>query len=138
MYISTVCSLYTQILFENSWYEFLLIYSSHLFLTDILWYVWPYKYSRPLFFPQLFCLDKLIFHRVTWVCNSHKSKEAIHLYLFQEILVICYVLFKILKEVVTETLKKHSITEAHGCFTACSQRLFEISKFYLKVQCLLS
>ncbi|XP_040350262.1 mdm2-binding protein isoform X2 [Herpailurus yagouaroundi] len=39
---------------------------------------------------------------------------------------------RILKEVVTETLKKHSITEAHGCFTACSQRLFEISKFYLK------
>ncbi|XP_014643476.1 PREDICTED: mdm2-binding protein [Ceratotherium simum simum] len=44
---------------------------------------------------------------------------------------------RILKEVVTETLKKHSITEAHECFTACSQRLFEISKFYLKVQCLL-
>uniref|UniRef100_A0A5F9D798 MDM2 binding protein n=1 Tax=Oryctolagus cuniculus TaxID=9986 RepID=A0A5F9D798_RABIT len=39
---------------------------------------------------------------------------------------------RILKEVVTETLKKHSITEAHECFTACSQRLFEISKFYLK------
>nr|XP_055170363.1 mdm2-binding protein isoform X3 [Nyctereutes procyonoides] len=39
---------------------------------------------------------------------------------------------RILKEVVTETLKKHSITETHGCFTACSQRLFEISKFYLK------
>ncbi|XP_045661682.1 mdm2-binding protein isoform X3 [Ursus americanus] len=39
---------------------------------------------------------------------------------------------RILKEVVTETLKKHSITEAHGCFTACSHRLFEISKLYLK------
>ncbi|XP_026948377.1 mdm2-binding protein isoform X2 [Sagmatias obliquidens] len=39
---------------------------------------------------------------------------------------------RILKEVVTETLKKHRITEAHECFTACSQRLFEISKFYLK------
>ncbi|XP_003933148.2 mdm2-binding protein isoform X1 [Saimiri boliviensis] len=39
---------------------------------------------------------------------------------------------RILKEVVTETLKKHSITETHECFTACSQRLFEISKFYLK------
>ncbi|XP_023606725.1 mdm2-binding protein [Myotis lucifugus] len=39
---------------------------------------------------------------------------------------------RMLKEVVTETLKKHSITEAHECFTACSQRLFEISKFYLK------
>lgn len=39
---------------------------------------------------------------------------------------------RILKEVVTETLKKHSITEAHECFPACSQRLFEISKFYLK------
>ncbi|XP_006879380.1 PREDICTED: mdm2-binding protein [Elephantulus edwardii] len=39
---------------------------------------------------------------------------------------------RILKEVVTETLKKHRITETHECFTACSQRLFEISKFYLK------
>uniref|UniRef100_A0A8C3X5Y7 MDM2 binding protein n=1 Tax=Catagonus wagneri TaxID=51154 RepID=A0A8C3X5Y7_9CETA len=39
---------------------------------------------------------------------------------------------RILKEVVTATLKKHRITEDHECFTACSQRLFEISKFYLK------
>ncbi|KAI5948145.1 Mdm2-binding protein [Manis javanica] len=39
---------------------------------------------------------------------------------------------RILKEVVTETLRKHNITEAHECFTACSQHLFEISKFYLK------
>ncbi|XP_020025164.1 mdm2-binding protein isoform X2 [Castor canadensis] len=39
---------------------------------------------------------------------------------------------RILKEVVTDTLKKHSITEAHECFTACSQRLFEISKCYLQ------
>ncbi|GAB1299369.1 Mdm2-binding protein [Apodemus speciosus] len=38
-----------------------------------------------------------------------------------------------LKEVVTETLKRHRITEAHESFTACSQRLFDISKFYLKV-----
>ena len=41
-----------------------------------------------------------------------------------------------LKEVVTETLKRHRITEAHESFTACSQRLFDISKFYLKVWCL--
>ncbi|XP_004680052.1 PREDICTED: mdm2-binding protein [Condylura cristata] len=39
---------------------------------------------------------------------------------------------RILNEVVTKTLEKHSIPEAHECFTACSQRLFEISKFYLK------
>ncbi|KAM5211391.1 mdm2-binding protein isoform 2-T2 [Hipposideros larvatus] len=39
---------------------------------------------------------------------------------------------RILKEVVAETLRKHGIAEAHECFTACSQRLFEISKFYLK------
>ncbi|XP_020820638.1 mdm2-binding protein [Phascolarctos cinereus] len=39
---------------------------------------------------------------------------------------------RMLKEVVTETLKKHSISEDHDCFSACSQRLFEISKFYLK------
>uniref|UniRef100_A0A8C5NXU3 Mdm2, transformed 3T3 cell double minute p53 binding protein n=1 Tax=Jaculus jaculus TaxID=51337 RepID=A0A8C5NXU3_JACJA len=39
---------------------------------------------------------------------------------------------RVLKEVVTETLRKHRVTEDHECFTACSQRLFEISKFYLK------
>ncbi|XP_074122584.1 mdm2-binding protein isoform X1 [Sminthopsis crassicaudata] len=39
---------------------------------------------------------------------------------------------RMLKEVVTKTLKKHSISEDHDCFLACSQRLFEISKFYLK------
>ncbi|XP_024427969.2 mdm2-binding protein isoform X2 [Desmodus rotundus] len=39
---------------------------------------------------------------------------------------------RILKEVVTKTLRKHRITEAHECFTACSERLFEISKYYLK------
>lgn len=45
-------------------------------------------------------------------------------------------LFKILKEVVAEALKKHRITEAHNVLLAASA-LFEISKFYLKVQCLL-
>ncbi|KAM6215073.1 mdm2-binding protein [Rhynchocyon petersi] len=39
---------------------------------------------------------------------------------------------RMLKEVVTETLRKHKITATHECFTACSERLFEISKFYLK------
>ncbi|XP_041528329.1 mdm2-binding protein isoform X2 [Microtus oregoni] len=39
---------------------------------------------------------------------------------------------RMLKEVVKDTLKQQRITEAHECFTACSQRLFEISKFYLK------
>uniref|UniRef100_A0A8D0GW48 MDM2 binding protein n=1 Tax=Sphenodon punctatus TaxID=8508 RepID=A0A8D0GW48_SPHPU len=39
---------------------------------------------------------------------------------------------RMLKEVVTKTLQKHGIAEDHGCFTPCSQRLFEISKFYLK------
>ncbi|XP_021039536.1 mdm2-binding protein [Mus caroli] len=39
---------------------------------------------------------------------------------------------RMLKEVVTDTLKRHYITEAHESFTACSQRLFDISKFYLK------
>ncbi|KAH0509567.1 Mdm2-binding protein [Microtus ochrogaster] len=40
---------------------------------------------------------------------------------------------RMLKEVVKDTLKQQRITEAHECFAACSQRLFEISKFYLKV-----
>ncbi|MBN3306111.1 MTBP protein, partial [Amia calva] len=39
---------------------------------------------------------------------------------------------RMLKEVVAKTLKHHEITKDHACFEACSQRLFEISKFYLK------
>ncbi|XP_045717553.1 mdm2-binding protein isoform X3 [Phyllostomus hastatus] len=39
---------------------------------------------------------------------------------------------RMLKDVVTKTLRKHRITESHECFTACSERLFEISKYYLK------
>ncbi|XP_048882370.1 mdm2-binding protein isoform X2 [Brienomyrus brachyistius] len=39
---------------------------------------------------------------------------------------------QMLNEVVMKTLKLHGITGEHKCFEACSQRLFEISKFYLK------
>ncbi|XP_066479848.1 mdm2-binding protein isoform X2 [Tiliqua scincoides] len=39
---------------------------------------------------------------------------------------------RMLKEVVTKTLEKNGIAEDHKCFVTCSQRLFEISKFYLK------
>ncbi|KAF1625811.1 Mdm2-binding protein, partial [Eudyptes filholi] len=39
---------------------------------------------------------------------------------------------RMLKEVVAKTLQKHGIAENHKCFASCSQRLFEISKFYLK------
>ncbi|XP_019383657.1 PREDICTED: mdm2-binding protein [Gavialis gangeticus] len=39
---------------------------------------------------------------------------------------------RMLKEVVAKTLQKRGIAEDHECFTSCSQRLFEISKFYLK------
>ncbi|NXP56137.1 MTBP protein, partial [Heliornis fulica] len=39
---------------------------------------------------------------------------------------------RMLKEVVAKSLKKHGIAEDHKCFASCSQRLFEISKFYLK------
>ncbi|NXD05863.1 MTBP protein, partial [Nothocercus nigrocapillus] len=39
---------------------------------------------------------------------------------------------RMLKEVVAKTLEKHGIAEEHKCFASCSQRLFEISKFYLK------
>ncbi|KAK1173331.1 mdm2-binding protein-like isoform X1 [Acipenser oxyrinchus oxyrinchus] len=39
---------------------------------------------------------------------------------------------RMLKEVVAKTLKLHGIAAEHKCFAACSQRLFEISKFYLK------
>ncbi|KFP85441.1 Mdm2-binding protein, partial [Acanthisitta chloris] len=39
---------------------------------------------------------------------------------------------RMLKEVVAKTLRKYGIAEDHKCFASCSQRLFEISKFYLK------
>uniref|UniRef100_A0A3B4F402 MDM2 binding protein n=1 Tax=Pundamilia nyererei TaxID=303518 RepID=A0A3B4F402_9CICH len=39
---------------------------------------------------------------------------------------------KMLQEVVAKTLKHHGITAEHDCFEACSKRLFDISKFYLK------
>lgn len=39
---------------------------------------------------------------------------------------------RMLQEVVAKTLKRHRITAEHKCFEACSKRLFDISKFYLK------
>ncbi|KAL2101925.1 hypothetical protein ACEWY4_003686 [Coilia grayii] len=39
---------------------------------------------------------------------------------------------RMLKEVVMKTLKQHGVGSQHASFEACSQRLFEISKFYLK------
>uniref|UniRef100_A0A1A8N936 Mdm2, transformed 3T3 cell double minute 2, p53 binding proteinbinding protein, 104kDa n=2 Tax=Nothobranchius rachovii TaxID=451742 RepID=A0A1A8N936_9TELE len=39
---------------------------------------------------------------------------------------------RMLQEVVVKTLKQHEITAEHECFDACSRRLFDISKFYLK------
>ncbi|XP_037640630.1 mdm2-binding protein [Sebastes umbrosus] len=39
---------------------------------------------------------------------------------------------RMLQEVVAKTLKHHGITGEHECFEACSKRLFDISKFYLK------
>lgn len=39
---------------------------------------------------------------------------------------------RLLQEVVAKTLKHHGISSEHKCFEACSKRLFDISKFYLK------
>ncbi|KAM4028303.1 mdm2-binding protein [Anomaloglossus baeobatrachus] len=39
---------------------------------------------------------------------------------------------RMLREVVCKTLLKHGISEEHPCYTACRQRLFDISKFFLK------
>ncbi|KAL7984094.1 hypothetical protein Chor_002664 [Crotalus horridus] len=39
---------------------------------------------------------------------------------------------RMLRDVVMSTLEKHGIARDHKCFTTCSQRLFEISKCYLK------
>ncbi|KAM3842063.1 mdm2-binding protein [Vipera latastei] len=39
---------------------------------------------------------------------------------------------RMLKDVVMSILEKHGIARDHKCFTTCSQRLFEISKCYLK------
>ncbi|XP_024917122.1 mdm2-binding protein isoform X2 [Cynoglossus semilaevis] len=40
---------------------------------------------------------------------------------------------RMLQEVVEKTLKHHGISAEHQCFDACSKRLFDISKFYLKI-----
>ncbi|XP_029447816.1 mdm2-binding protein isoform X2 [Rhinatrema bivittatum] len=39
---------------------------------------------------------------------------------------------RMLREVVAKTLEKYGIGGDHKCFATCSQRLFDISKFYLK------
>ncbi|XP_053322787.1 mdm2-binding protein [Spea bombifrons] len=39
---------------------------------------------------------------------------------------------RMLKEVVSKTLKKYGVDDSHPCFVACSQRLFDVSKFFLK------
>ncbi|XP_068179800.1 mdm2-binding protein [Antennarius striatus] len=39
---------------------------------------------------------------------------------------------RMLLEVVATTLQQHGISTEHECFEACRQRLFDISKFYLK------
>ncbi|XP_047455808.1 mdm2-binding protein [Mugil cephalus] len=39
---------------------------------------------------------------------------------------------RMLQEVVAKALKHHGISAEHECFVACSKRLFDISKFYLK------
>uniref|UniRef100_A0A3P9JVC4 MDM2 binding protein n=1 Tax=Oryzias latipes TaxID=8090 RepID=A0A3P9JVC4_ORYLA len=39
---------------------------------------------------------------------------------------------RMLEEVVGKTLKHHGISVEHKCYEACSKRLFDISKFYLK------
>ncbi|XP_030074455.1 mdm2-binding protein isoform X2 [Microcaecilia unicolor] len=39
---------------------------------------------------------------------------------------------RMLREVVAKTLQNHGIGGDHKCFEACSQRLFDISKYYLK------
>ncbi|XP_053571301.1 mdm2-binding protein isoform X2 [Bombina bombina] len=39
---------------------------------------------------------------------------------------------RMLKEVVSRTLEKHGVGSSHPCYAACSQRLFDISKFFLK------
>lgn len=46
---------------------------------------------------------------------------------------VCVRACQMLLEVVAKTLKHHGIGAEHGCFQACSRRLFDISKFYLKV-----
>lgn len=46
---------------------------------------------------------------------------------------VCLLCPQMLLEVVAKTLKHHGISAEHECFKACSKRLFDISKFYLKV-----
>lgn len=51
---------------------------------------------------------------------------------------VCLLRPQMLLEVVAKTLKHHGISIEHECFEACSKRLFDISKFYLKVSPVLS
>uniref|UniRef100_A0A8D2ZNM1 Mdm2-binding protein n=1 Tax=Scophthalmus maximus TaxID=52904 RepID=A0A8D2ZNM1_SCOMX len=48
---------------------------------------------------------------------------------------VCVLSFvcQMLQEVVVKALKHHGINAEHECFEACRKRLFDISKFYLKV-----
>uniref|UniRef100_A0A3P9HFK5 MDM2 binding protein n=1 Tax=Oryzias latipes TaxID=8090 RepID=A0A3P9HFK5_ORYLA len=43
-----------------------------------------------------------------------------------------HLIMSMLEEVVGKTLKHHGISVEHKCYEACSKRLFDISKFYLK------
>lgn len=54
-------------------------------------------------------------------------------YEFVWVFVCVCVCLQMLLEVVAKTLKHHGISAEHECFEACSKRLFDISKFYLKV-----
>ncbi|KAK3550563.1 hypothetical protein QTP70_000055 [Hemibagrus guttatus] len=61
--------------------------------------------------------------------HSHHQKRSVFLY---EFLTGCPSQRAMLKEVVAKTLKQNGITSEHKCFKACSQRLFDVSKLYLK------
>ncbi|XP_051921696.1 mdm2-binding protein isoform X1 [Hippocampus zosterae] len=57
-------------------------------------------------------------HRLTDSNNAKESRSQKH--------------NRMLQEVVVKTLKQHGISAEHECFEACSKRLFDISKFFLK------
>lgn len=59
---------------------------------------------------------------------------ALRLRVFRMFEILCVLFFpQMLKEVVAKTLKHCGITSEHKHFKACSQRLFDVSKLYLKV-----
>lgn len=80
-------------------------------------------------------LAKISFSEPSWrqMGISATTFNVLTIVLIWHCVCVCLVCPQMLLEVVAKTLKQHGISAEHECFEACSKRLFDISKFYLKV-----